>query len=466
MKEFRDIKELELYYRGFENRTLESLFNYVRITYPSISISTNKGVVGQVLEALIGNAPNSSPHPDVKNLGVELKVLPVRKVSGKLQPKERSKVKSINYNTIIDEDWISSLLRNKVKRILFLIYEQPTGKTYRDWLELNFKGTLFFELNDVNEPVIKKDWSVIQDKVKNEIAHKLSEGDGKILGAATSGTGRLITYGSDKQAKERSYSLKHSFLKIFFNEQKNSVQYKSLNIAEGIDPVEFIVSKINGSLKGKRLGQVVSFYDLTFSSTSKAAFRLLLNKALNIDGDSEILELDEHNLVVKTVPVNNNYTPLEAMSFPKFSLVDLLNEDWDEDDCEFKGMISKGFIFIPIVKDKIKGTSKFKDWKTWEIGEAVFWKADAKQLETIRNEWVRAKSIISDGVKVNYVKWGKSHRQENNLLKSSETDIIHLRPHARDSKDIDKPYFEFSKVQISWQSFWLNREFIKMRLRK
>ena len=113
MKEFRDIKELELYYRGFENRTLESLFNYVRITYPSISISTNKGVVGQVLEALIGNAPNSSPHPDVKNLGVELKVLPVRKVSGKLQPKERSKVKSINYNTIIDEDWISSLLRNK-----------------------------------------------------------------------------------------------------------------------------------------------------------------------------------------------------------------------------------------------------------------------------------------------------------------------------------------------------------------
>lgn len=466
MKKFRDIRELELFYQSFENKTLKSLLNYVHTNYPDISISTNKGVVGQVLEALIGNPPNSSPHPDVDYLGIELKVLPVRKLSGKLQPKERSKIKSINYHTIIDEEWVSSLLRNKVKRILFLIYEQPTGKTYKDWLELHFKGTLFFELNSVNEPVIKKDWSVIQYKVKNEIAHKLSEGDGKILGAATSGSGRLITYSGDKQAKERSYSLKHSFLKIFYNEHKNNVKYQSLDISEDIKPEAFIISKINESLKGKLLGEVVSMYNLRFSSTSKAAFRLLLNKTLNIESESEILELDEQNLVVKTIPVNKNYSPLEAMSFPKFSLLDLMNEDWDGEECEFRDIISKGYIFIPIVKEKIKGTSKFKDWRAWEIGEAEFWKADTKQLETIRKEWKRAKSIVSNGVKVNRVKWGNRYRQENNLLKSSETDFIHIRPHARDSKDIDIPYYEFSKVQISWQSFWLNREFVKEIIRK
>ena len=104
MKKFRDIRELELFYQSFENKTLKSLLNYVNVNYPDISISTNKGVVGQVLEALIGNPPNSSPHPDVDYLGSELKVLPVRKISGKLQPKERSKIKSINYNKIIDED--------------------------------------------------------------------------------------------------------------------------------------------------------------------------------------------------------------------------------------------------------------------------------------------------------------------------------------------------------------------------
>jgi hypothetical protein len=31
--------------------------------------------------------------------------------------------------------------------------------------------------------------------------------------------------------------------------------------------------------------------------------------------------------------------------------------------------------------------------------------------------------------------------RRNNLLKSSDTKIIHIRPHAKDSKDIDKPYF-------------------------
>lgn len=466
MKKFRDIKELELFYQSFENRTLKSLLNYVNANYPDISISTNKGVVGQVLEALIGNPPNSSPHPDVDYLGIELKVLPVRKKSGKLQPKERSKIKSINYNKIIDEEWISSVLRNKVQRILFLIYEQPTGKTYKDWLELRFKGTLFFELNSVNEPIIKNDWTVIQQKVKNEIAHKLSEGDGKILGAATSGSGVLKTYGKDKQAKERSYSLKHSYLKIFYNEQKNNIQYQSLKLSEDISPEAFIISKVNELLKGKLLGEVVSMYNLSFSSASKAAFRLLLNRTLNIETESEILELDEQDITVKTIPVNKNYTPWEAMSFPKFSLLDLLNEDWDSEECEFRDIISKGYIFIPIVKEKIKGTSKFKNWRTWEIGEAVYWKADAKQLEAIRTEWKRAKSIVSNGVKVNLVKWGNGSRQENNLLKSSESEIIHIRPHARDSKDIDKPYYEFSKVQISWQSFWLNRDFIKKLIRK
>ena len=53
----------------------------------------------------------------------------------------------------------------------------------------------------------------------------------------------------------------------------------------------------------------------------------------------------------------------------------------------------------------------------------------------------------------------KGTRQENNLLKSSDTEIIHIRPHAKNSKDIDKPYFEFSKTRISWQSFWLNKSF-------
>ena len=83
-----------------------------------------------------------------------------------------------------------------------------------------------------------------------------------------------------------------------------------------------------------------------------------------------------------------------------------------------------------------------------------------------KKEWEKAKDILKNGVQVNDVKHGKGTRQENNLLKSSDTEIIHIRPHAQNSKDIDKPYFEFSKIKISWQSFWLNKSFTEKIINK
>ena len=151
MKNFSNIKELENFYKKFESQNLESIINFINNEYPDISLSTNKGIAGQILEAVIGNAPNSDPNPDVKNINVELKVLPLRKISNKIQPKERSKIKSINYNKIVDEEWKSADVKKKIEKILFLLYEQPIGKTYKDWKEFVFKGTLFYELKNESE---------------------------------------------------------------------------------------------------------------------------------------------------------------------------------------------------------------------------------------------------------------------------------------------------------------------------
>jgi hypothetical protein len=62
----------------------------------------------------------------------------------------------------------------------------------------------------------------------------------------------------------------------------------------------------------------------------------------------------------------------------------------------------------------------------------------------------KQKSIVQDGVKVTQVKYGARTGQENNLLKSSNTEIIHNRSHATNSKHIDKPYYEFSKKRLKY----------------
>jgi DNA mismatch repair protein MutH len=466
MKNFSNIKELENFYRKFESQNLESIINFINNEYPYILLSTNKGIVGQVLEAIIGNAPNSDPNPDVKNINVELKVLPLRKISNKIQPKERSKIKSINYNKIVDEEWESAEVKKKIKKILFLLYEQPIGKTYKDWKEFVFKGTLFYELKNESENIVQEDWEGIQYKVKYEIADQLSESDSKILGACTSGAGKLVKYGNHKEAKQRSYSLKHSYLKVYYNQNKKNIKYSSLNLEKDITPQNYVINELNKELKDKTLNNIVDKYKVDFSKISKSGFSLLINRVLKVDDKKRILELEENGITIKTIPVNKDNRPWESMSFPKFSLIDLIEEEWNgENEADFKNIINEGFIFIPVIKEKekyiVNGESKYryKNWETWEIGKAIFWKANESELFIINKEWERAKNIVKNGLKVNEVKHGKGTRQENNLLKSSDTEIIHIRPHAKNSKDIDKPYFEFSKIKISWQSFWLNKSF-------
>ena len=473
MKNFDSLGELEDFYKKFENKSLESITYFIKSNYPEIILTTNKGIAGQVLEAIIGNAPNSDPNPDVKNINVELKVLPLRKISNKIQPKERSKLKSINYNKIIDEKWETSEVKKKIEKILFLLYEQPTGKTYKDWKEFIFKGTLFYELKNERENIVKDDWEGIQYKVKSETANQLSEGDSKILGASTSGTGKLVKYGNNKEAKQRSYSLKHSYLKVFYNQNKKKTEYSSLNLEEKITPQDYVLNALNKEFKNQKLIDIVKKYRVNFSKDAKSGFSLLINRMLKIDDKKRILELEENGITIKTIPISKDNKPWEAMSFPKFSLVDLIEEQWNgEHEAFFKNIINKGFIFIPIIKEKEKyfvdGKSKyrFKNWKTWEIGKSVYWHPNKLELSAIKKEWEKAKDIVLNGVEVNYIKYGKGTRQVNNLLKSSDTEIIHIRPHAKNSKDIDKPYFEFSKINISWQSFWLNKSFTEKIINK
>ena len=100
------------------------------------------------------------------------------------------------------------------------MYEHPIGKSYKDWKELVFKGTLLYVLSEENENTVRDDWNKIQSKVISGLANGLSESDSKILGACTSGTGKLVKYGNNFLAKQRSYSLKHSYLKVFFNRKR------------------------------------------------------------------------------------------------------------------------------------------------------------------------------------------------------------------------------------------------------
>ena len=477
MKEFKTQLELFEFYDKFTGQSLDSLFIYLKNEYPDVSakIKEQKGVVGHLLEGITGRAPNSDSKADISNLGIELKVLPLTNTTKKIQPKERCKLKSISYNDIVNESWETSNLKNKISEILFLTYIQPKGKTFNDWKEFKFTGPIRYKLEKNSPEIVQHDWVLIKTKVQAELAHDLSESDGKILGASTSGNGNPVKYGNECQAKPRSYSLKHSYMKHFFEGEKKPNQFESIHEKlSGEKPVEeSLKNLLNEKISNRTLKQLSKEYEIKFSSSSKSGFKLLINKILNIDSKKTPKEINELGIQIKTIPVNSEYSPWESMSFPKISLVDILNEKWEfpnDDDSEefestFKNQIDLPFIFIPIIKNKVN--NKFEDWNNWKVGKLIYWRPSKPELSNIQSEWEKAKGIIKNKVQTEKIKWGNGFRQNNNLLKEKDTNYIHMRPHARNSQDIDIPYKKITEnsVSICWQSFWFNKGFIKILIK-
>jgi hypothetical protein len=102
------------------------------------------------------------------------------------------------------------------------------------------------------------------------------------------------------------------------------------------------------------------------------------------------------------------------------------------------------------------------------VGELSVFVPSAGVLQDIGKEWLKAKEIVKRGVKIREVPYGDGYRKENNLLKATKTKYIHLRPHAKNSYDYDLDYSEYTRgeVEITKQSFWLNKEYINYILKE
>ena len=99
-------------------------------------------MVGQIFEGITGRRPNTSPHPDIEELNIDLKVLPLKKVNNTFVSKERSKLTSINYKKILNDDWKDTYLRKKIDKILFIAYFQFSDR-YMMTLMILFLAFIF-----------------------------------------------------------------------------------------------------------------------------------------------------------------------------------------------------------------------------------------------------------------------------------------------------------------------------------
>ncbi|KMT22315.1 Sau3AI family type II restriction endonuclease [Clostridium cylindrosporum] len=293
-------------------------------------LKNDKGVLGKVVETgFYGYSLNNSAQADFSSLGIELKVtgLKVNK-NNTVSAKERLVLSKINFCDIVNETFEFSKLIFKNKKLLIIWYEYKSNTSYSDFVIKHYQ---LYDMS-IDEDVLKNDFSIIKNKVINGQAHLLSEGDTSYLGACTKASDsseRTNQPFSNEPAKPRAFSLKSSFMTgILRNSDKLLTNHNNFKTVE-----EYVLSKLKPYIGLTQLEIYNKITGLEINRIPKNLSKMISDRL--IGKDTELVS--KHDLfskttfIIKNIPVDENYHPIERLSFRNLVLSEFSNE-WDDSD--------------------------------------------------------------------------------------------------------------------------------------
>ena len=135
-----------------------------------------KGVAAKVIETeYFGIPTNSSEAPDFENLGVELKVSPLRYIERLhlYTTKERNVIKMVNYNEIAENaKWTQTKVKKKLNRVLFVLYVHDNLVNAWDWKVVK---VFLWSPSKAQSKLIQSDYDIMRENVL--AGNNLREGD-------------------------------------------------------------------------------------------------------------------------------------------------------------------------------------------------------------------------------------------------------------------------------------------------
>ena len=408
-----------------------------------------KGGLGHLIEKyFFGYEINSGQEADFFDANMELKVVPLKRLSNKNTVKERVVLTMINYDEIINEQFEGSHLLNKAQDILMIFYLHDTSS---DKMNYKIKNVFRYTIPDEDYPIIKRDWETIVSRIREGKAHELSEAETLFVGACTKGVNSKSLRSqpfSDEKAMQRAFSFKSSYINFIYknyvtkgNDNSESI-IKSKAELEYTEFEQLILSKIT-MYYGKSKNELKVEFGLDKNHEPKQIRSMLIYRILGIKSNNA-KEFVKANIVVKTIRLSINGIPYEAMSFPTFKFKEIVEQEWE--DSQLYQMFGETKFLLVVFRKNSDG----EDY----LESAKFWNMPVSDLEgPVKEVWEMTKSIIREGIKT----YSEGSILRNNLPSSKDNPVCHVRPHGR-TKDDSYPLSdggEFTK-----QCFWLNKSYI------
>ena len=414
-----------------------------------LSHTGNKGSLGQIVEeGWIGFTPNNRAEYDFPEAKVELKVTPfVRRKDKKIRAKERLVCNIIDYMEEADKaNFFDSSFWKKCETMLILPYEYKKGVRRADF---RIAAAFLHQFSYEDLKIIEQDWAWIVGKIRSGEAHLLSEAETTYLSACPKGpshtTLRRQPY-SSILAMQRAYALKATYMTRVIRQAFGKASDEKL-----IRDASALKSRFEDYVQAlirPYLGQTQNELEARFglSGKAKSVRAQIVSAIYGIKGPlTKTEEFQKAGIYAKTVFVKKNGRMQEDISFPAFKIAELLAEpSWEE--AKFGELLRTRKFFFVVFKEEENGEIRL--WRT------VFWYMPHSDLEEVREMWEQTRQIIRRGVRF----WRNGKRLENDLPKSKDNRIAHVRPHGQDSSDID---LLPDGRTITKQCFWLNKSYIE-----
>lgn len=139
-------------------KTLQYLAGMQNCELP-LSLTRAKGHVGTLLERYLGSTAGSLPEPDFREIGVELKTLPLNKQG---VPKESTYVCVVPLLPEEQTTWEHSLVKRKLSRVLWLPVEADASIPLP---RRRIGSPVLWSPDTSQERILREDWQELMDMV-------------------------------------------------------------------------------------------------------------------------------------------------------------------------------------------------------------------------------------------------------------------------------------------------------------
>ena len=182
-------------------------------------LRTNKGWVGQLIEWHLGATAGSKPEQDFKNLGIELKTIPINQQGKVLETTFVCSAPILNTSKLT---WKNSNVRNKLSCVLWV----PVQGDRSVKLGERIVGSGFlWSANSKQALLLSTDWNDIMEKVALGKIESISARDGQVMQLRPkAANGRCLTdaFGEEGtliKVRPRGFYLKKPFTQSIINQQ-------------------------------------------------------------------------------------------------------------------------------------------------------------------------------------------------------------------------------------------------------